>query len=326
MDFSFMAPNQYGTAALVSQAESYSKLLDAFYSEKDRQERMRVRQQDLLRLLTNTSERLTRKIGHQQEELAECAHREHLRVCGDLINANLYAIEKGAEKVTLMNFYDPECADLTVKLDPALSPSANAQKYYKEYRKAKTAEEKLTEQIAAARKELEYIDTVLDEMSRAETEKDLGEIRAELSEQGYIKKNKTKGGAEKPSDPLRFVTTDGFTVLVGRNNRQNDQLTMKCASNNDYWFHTKNIPGSHTILVTENRKPTELALAEAAALAALHSSAKASSQIPVDYTQVRHVSKPVGAKPGKVIYVNYQTLLVNPGDNFVQALRALNKM
>ncbi|MBR4888614.1 MAG: NFACT family protein, partial [Clostridia bacterium] len=217
MDFSFMEPNQYGTAALVSQAEGFSRLLDDFYSEKDRQERMRVRQQDLLRLLTNTSERLTRKIGLQQEELAECANREHLRICGDLINANLYAIEKGAEKVSLMNFYDPDCAMLTVKLDPALSASANAQKYYKDYRKAKTAEEKLAEQISSARKELEYIDTVLDEMSRAETEKDLGEIRAELSEQGYIRKNKQKGGAEKPSDPLRFTTTEGYTVLVGRN-------------------------------------------------------------------------------------------------------------
>lgn len=324
MDFSFMAPDQYGTAALVAPAESWSGLLDSFYGEKDRQERMRVRQQDLLRLLSSTEERLTRKIGHQQEELAQCANREQLRICGDLINANLYAIEKGAEKVELMNFYDPDCAAMTVKLDPALSPSANAQRYYKEYRKAKTAETKLAEQIDSARRELEYIDTVLDEMSRAETEKDLEEIRSELREQGYIRRVAGKGGAEKPGEPRRFVTSDGFTVLVGRNNRQNDLLTMKKAGNNDIWFHTRNIPGSHTVLVTENREPTELSLAEAAALAALHSSAKASSQIPVDYTRIRYVNKPAGARPGKVIYTNFSTLFINPADDFVQVLLARN--
>lgn len=326
LDFSFYSLTQYGTAATVSEAGSFSELLDAFYGEKDRRERMRVREQDLLRLLTNAEDRLTRKIAHQREELAACADREKLRICGDLINANLYAIEKGAASADLMNFYDPECKNLTVHLDPALSASANAQKYYKEYRKAKTAEEKLAEQITMAQHEVEYIDSVFDELSRAQTEKDLDEIRGELREQGYLRqlhgKNATtaKRAAEKAGEPLRFVTTDGFTVLVGRNNRQNDWLTMKKAGNNDIWFHTKNIPGSHTILLTENQQPTELALAEAAALAALHSSAKQSSQIPVDYTQVRYVSKPAGAKPGKVIYVQYQTLFINPGDAFVQNL------
>ena len=213
----------------------------------------------------------------------------------------------------LPNFYEEGEPTLRVKLDPALTPSQNAQKYYKEYRKAKTAEEKLNEQIALAQRDLEYLDTVLDALARAETERDLSEIRGELQEQGYLRK--LRGKKEKPpavSAPLSFTTSDGFTVLVGRNNRQNDRLTMKLSNNNDIWFHTKNIPGSHTVLVTGGRQPTETAMEEAALLAARHSKAKDSAQVPVDYTQIRHVSKPQGAKPGMVIYVNYKTMYVNP--------------
>ena len=200
-----------------------------------------------------------------------------------------------------------------IKLDPALTPNQNAQKYYKEYRKAKTAQEKLTEQIALAQKELEYLESVLDALARAETERDLAEIRAELQEQGYLRKLRSK--KEKPAaagEPMKFTTSDGFTVLVGRNNRQNDRLTLKTANNNDVWFHTKNIPGSHTVLVTQGKAPTQTAMEEAAKLAALHSRAKDSAQVPVDYTQIRHVSKPQGAKPGMVIYVQYKTMYVTP--------------
>ena len=164
-----------------------------------------------------------------------------------------------------------------------------------------------------AERELEYLETVLDALARAETERDLAEIRAELQEQGYLRRLRSK--KEKPaavSAPMKFTTSDGFTVLVGRNNRQNDKLTLKTANNNDIWFHTKNIPGSHTVLVTEGRKPTETAMLEAAQLAALHSRAKDSSQVPVDYTQIRNVSKPAGAKPGMVIYVSYKTVYVMP--------------
>ena len=313
MDFSFLDIHQYGSGAVVKGCESFSQLLDEFYRERDQQERMRVREADLLRLLSNHSERLARKIGAQQGELEQCGKREELRVAGDLISANLYAIPKGAPFADLENFYEEGQPLLRVKLDPALTPNQNAQKYYKEYRKAKTAEEKLNEQIAIAQRELEYLDTVLDALARAETERDLSEIRAELQEQGYLKKLRSK--KEKPaavSAPLSFTTSDGFTVLVGRNNRQNDLLTRKLANNNDIWFHTKNIPGSHTVLVTQGRAPTEKAMEEAAVLAARHSKAKDSAQVPVDYTQVRNVSKPQGAKPGKVIYVNYKTMFVDP--------------
>lgn len=315
MDFSFLEIHQYGTAAVVKEAESFSQLLDEFYRERDKQERMRVREQDLLKLLSTHSERLSRKINAQRGELEQCAGRDGLRVAGDLISAQMYQMEKGAESVEIPDFYQEGSPLVRIKLDPALTPSQNAQKYYKEYRKAKTAEEKLTEQIELAGKELEYLESVLDALAWAETERDLAEIRAELQEQGYLRKLRSK--KEKPaavSAPMKFTTSDGFTVLVGRNNRQNDRLTLKTANNNDIWFHTKNIPGSHTVLVTQGREPTETAMEEAALLAAQHSRAKDSSQVPVDYTQIRYVSKPQGAKPGMVIYVNYKTLYVTPGE------------
>lgn len=313
LDFSFVNIRQYGTAAVVKETESFSKLLDDFYGERDHRERMRVREQDLLRLLSTHSERLSRKINHQRAELEQCAKREELRVAGDLISANLFQIEKGAPSVTLQNFYEESLPTVTIKLDPSLTPSQNAQKYYKEYRKAKTAEEKLNEQIDLANRELTYLDSVLDVLSRADTEQDLMEIRSELQEQGYLRAVREKKQKQPAvSAPMKFTTKDGFTVLVGRNNRQNDRLTMKLANNNDVWFHVKNIPGSHTVLVTDGKSPTPAAMEEAAALAALHSRAKDSAQVPVDYTQVRNVSKPQGAKPGMVIYVNYKTMFVTP--------------
>lgn len=313
-DFAFMDIRQYGSAMTVSEKESFSEMLDAFYAERDQIERMRVKSQDLLRLLANHADRLSRKIANQQAELSACAERDTLRIKGDLLSANMYAIQKGETSVKLQNFYDENLAELEIALDPALTPQQNAQKYYKNYRKAKTAEEKLTEQIGLAQTELTYIDSVFESLALAENERDLNEIRAELAEQGYVRRKASKKNQKQPalSAPLKFKTSDGFTVLVGRNNRQNDKLTMKDANNNDIWFHTKNIPGSHTVLVTDGKAPTETAMEEAAVLAAQHSRAKDSAQVPVDYTQIRYVSKPQGAKPGMVIYVQYKTVYVDP--------------
>lgn len=313
-DFAFMDIRQYGSAMTVSEKKSFSEMLDAFYAERDQIERMRVKSQDLLRLLANHADRLSRKIANQQTELSACAERDTLRIKGDLLSANMYAIQKGETSVKLQNFYDENLAELEIALDPALTPQQNAQKYYKNYRKAKTAEEKLTEQIGLAQTELTYIDSVFESLALAENERDLNEIRAELAEQGYVRCKAGKKNQKQPalSAPLKFKTSDGFTVLVGRNNRQNDKLTMKDANNNDIWFHTKNIPGSHTVLVTDGKAPTETAMEEAAVLAAQHSRAKDSAQVPVDYTQIRYVSKPQGAKPGMVIYVQYKTVYVDP--------------
>ena len=322
MEFSFLNIVQYGTLASVSRWEDFSSLLDEFYEERDRQDRMRVKAQDLLRLLANASERLSRKINLQRGELARSEDREHLRVCGDLINANLYRIERGSAFADLENFYD-ENRLMRVKLDPALNATQNAQKYYKEYRKAKTAQQVLGEQIAQAEQELLYVDSVFDCLSRAQSESELNEIRQELREEGYLKEVRDKRKPPAPLAPLEFVSSEGFRILVGRNNRQNDKLTLKQANNNDIWLHTKNIPGSHTIIVTGGRQPGDATLKEAAMLAAYHSRAKDSSQVPVDYTQVRYVSKPQGAKPGMVIYVHYQTLFVTPQHELTEKLKKL---
>lgn len=313
IDFSFMHIQQYGAAATTKNVDSFSELLDSFYREKDSIERMRVKSQDLLKLLSNLSERLSRKINTQQAELKACENRDQFRVYGDLLSANMHLIPKGASSIRLQNFYNENGEEVDIKLNPELGASKNAQRYYKEYRKAKTAEKKLTEQMAIARSELEYLDTVFESLAMARDEQDLAEIREELAQEGYVRiQRKKRDKNVKISAPLEYIVADSFKVLVGRNNRQNDQLSMRTARKQDMWFHTKNIPGSHTVLLTEGREPSMEALVEAAELAAAHSRSKNSSQVPVDYTEIRNVSKPQGAKPGFVNYVNYKTLYVTP--------------
>ncbi len=312
VDFSFLPIRQYGEAGNCVRYESFSELLDAFYAQKDSVERMRVRSQDLLKVLTTASERLSRKIGHQKEELKQCAERDKLRMFGDLLSANLYRVEKGLPFADLENFYEEGQPLIRVPLDPSLTAAQNAQKYYKEYRKARTAEEMLTVQIDQAEKELLYLDSVFEALSRATVERELAEIREELKEQGYLRVQRSKQKAPPLLGPLEYRTSDGFALLAGRNNRQNDRLTLRQADKNDIWFHTKNIPGSHVILVTGGKEPSEEAVIEAAELAAAHSKAKLSSQVPVDYTRVRNVFKPQGARPGMVNYVKYQTVYVTP--------------
>lgn len=314
MDFCFMPIEQYADFARIEYYDSFSKLLDDFYGERDSQERMRVKSQGLTKLLSNTCERIARKISKQQAELSQCENREQLRICGDLLQANLYRIERGASFADVENYYDENGAMLRIKLNPAISPAANAQKYYKDYQKAKNAEIVLNEQIKKGKSELEYVESVLDTVNRAETEKDLAQIREELTEQGYLHRTKGKQRQLSQLPPLEFTSSDGFKILVGRNNRQNDKLTLKTASKNDMWLHTKDIHGSHTIIVGDGREISDTAVCEAARLAAYHSKARNSSQVPVDYTFVRNVSKPGGAKPGMVIYVKNKTVFVTPSN------------
>ncbi len=314
MDFCFMPIEQYADFARIEYYDSFSKLLDDFYGERDSQERMRVKSQGLTKLLSNTCERIARKISKQQAELSQCENREQLRICGDLLQANLYRIERGAPFADVENYYDENGAMLRIKLNPAISPAANAQKYYKDYQKAKNAEIVLNEQIKKGKSELEYVESVLDTVNRAETEKDLAQIREELTEQGYLHRPKGKQRQLSQLPPLEFTSSDGFKILVGRNNRQNDKLTLNTASKNDMWLHTKDIHGSHTIIVGDGREISDTAVCEAARLAAYHSKARNSSQVPVDYTLVRNVSKPSGAKPGMVIYVKNKTVFVTPSN------------
>ena len=322
IDFSFTEITQYGLQAITKEYSSYSELLDNFYAERDRIERTRQRSHDLLRILTNASERITRKLNSQHLELKTCADRETLKMYGDIINANLYKLNKGALFYDLEDFYH-DYKTIRIPVDPALTPSQNAQKYYKEYQKARTAETMLTRLIEQGEKELEYIDTVFDSLSRADTERELAEIKEELAEQGYLKQTKNRGKVKKAAalKPISFISNDGFPILVGRNNRQNDRLTLHDAAKNDIWFHTKGIPGSHVIIVTQGQTPPPTTLEQAALLAAFHSKARESSGVAVDYTAVKNVKKPSGAKPGMVIYENYSTAYVTPNRDSIEKLR-----
>jgi predicted ribosome quality control (RQC) complex YloA/Tae2 family protein len=319
LDFSFMEITQYGRAASTKHYETYSQLLDNFYFARDKIEHFSQRSQDILKLIANASERVSRKLDLQKSELAKCADRQYLKICGDLVSSNLFKINKGDTACELENYYIEGNPPQIIMLDFMLTPSQNAQKYYKEYRKASITEHHLLEQIETAQTEFEYLDTVFDELSRASSESELAEIREELISEGYIKsRGKIKGNKNgfarklKESKPLKFTSPDGFDVYVGRNNHQNDRLTMKLAAKTDMWLHTRNIPGAHVVISSNATHVPDSTITYAASLAAAHSKAKESRQVPVDYTLVKHVKKPSGAKPGMVIYDNFKTAFVSP--------------
>ena len=321
LDFSFLPVAQYGLAAVGREMESFSALLDAFYARKDAAERTRQRAHDMLRVLTAAADRTTRKLAHQREELSRSGDRERWRVWGDLVQANAHAIERGASKAEVVDYYDPECRTVSIPLDPALSAAQNAQKYYKNYRKAQTAERILAEQIAQGEQELVYIDTVFDALSRARTLRELEELREELAAGGYLRRQRGRQKPPPPLGPMEFTSDDGFPILVGRNNLQNDRLTLRTAKGSDVWFHVKNIPGSHVIVAAGGRVPPDRTLEQAAVLAAVHSKAANSKQVPVDYTEARNVKKPAGAKPGMVIYETNRTAYVDPDPALAERLR-----
>ncbi len=310
-DFSFMRIAQYGAFMVTAEFDSASALLDAFYAQRDRFTRMRQRANDLFRLLANTSER----------ELIACDNMETDRRCGDLISANLYRIQRGDSAAVIEDFYQESCPTVSIPLDVRLTPAQNAQAYYKKYRKACTAKKKLTELIAAGESEQEYIDSVFDALTRAECESDLVQLRQELSEQGYLRLNRKAAKPPKPMQPFHFVSSDGLDIFVGRNNKQNDQLTLKFAEKSDIWLHTQQVHGAHVILVTNGTAPPDRSLEEAAMLAAYHSKGRDSAQVKVDYCMAKFVKKPAGARPGMVIYTNYQTAFVTPDTALCEKLR-----
>jgi predicted ribosome quality control (RQC) complex YloA/Tae2 family protein len=237
-----------------------------------------------------------------------------LRIPGELIKANLHQIEAGATRVRVQNFYDVNLADIEISLDPALSPQANAAKYFKDYKKAHTAEQTLSSLIENDEKELAYLETVSFNLSRAEAVSDIAEIREELAAAGYIRAQR-EAKAKKPAPKFtEFTSPSGYRVLVGKNNLQNDLLTTKIAEKNDMWFHTKNIAGSHVIVACGSAELTREDILFAATLAAKNSRAGASSQVPVDYTRIKNVKKPAGAKAGMVIYLTNSTVYVTPSE------------
>lgn len=320
-DFCFTQILQYGSLMVTSEENSACEVLDFFYTERDVSARRKQKAADLFKLLVTTSERISRRIANQQQELCDCKNRDEYKLCGDLIMANLYRIQKGDTKALLENFYDESLSQISIKLDSRLTPAQNAQKYYIEYRKADTAEKKLCELIREGEDELSYIDSVFDSLTRATTEDEIAVLREELADEGYIKHSAVKGKAAKSPKPYAFRSEDGFMIFVGRNNRQNDKLTLKDSEKTDIWLHTHNITGSHTVIACEGKQPPMTTIEQAARLAALHSKAKSSSQVPVDYTFIKYVKKPSGAKPGMVIFTNNKTLYVTPDEQEAQSLR-----
>jgi len=321
LEFSFQPIIQYGLEATGQEMGTFSALLDTFYSKRALAERMRVKGHDLLRVLTSATERVTRKLNVQRQELAAAENRETLRLYGDLIHANMHLISPGAASAELVNYYDENCAPITVPLDPSLSAAANAQKYYKDYRRAQTAQRMLTDRIAAGQQELVYLESVFDSLSRAASTRELEELRIELEAEGYLRRQKGKQKPPPAMKPLTFRSDDGFTIYVGRNNLENDRLTLRVAKGSDVWLHTKNIPGSHVIVACEGQTPPDRTLEQAAILAATHSKAAESVQVPVDYALAKYVKKPSGAKPGMVIYTDNRTAYVNPDPVLCQRLK-----
>ncbi len=320
-DFSFSDIRQYGTALIKKEYDSISELLDDFYFEKDKINRIKRKASDLFKILNNAVERTSRKINNRRLELEKSENREQLRIFAELITANQYRLLEKSAVYTVENYYD-NCNTVDIPVNPALTAQQNAQKYFKEYKKATNAEKLLHNLIEEGEQELIYLDTVLDNLSRADSDREITEIRDELEKGGYVKSRKNKNlKKDKPLPPIEFKSSDGFTILVGRNNVQNDILTLKTAKNYDMWLHVQKHAGSHTVIIADKKEITETAIFEAACIAAYHSKAKDSSSVAVDYTLIKNVKKPVGAKPGKVIYNTYNTVYVTPTKELIEKLK-----
>ena len=333
MDFSFCEIRQYATLAVTKPYDDISELLDVFYSERDKNEHIKRRGQDVLRLLANAESRIKKKTALQRESLAECENRGTWKKYADLITANMYAVKKGMKSAELIDYEDENMPTVSVPLDERLTPSQNAQKYYKKYAKAKSALVMLNEQIEKSARELSYIDTVFESLAKAENENDFAQIRTELSMTGYGRKleNMRKSGNKSKKDyrqnmkkdykPMRFMTSGGYEVLCGKNNLQNDYVTTVLASKDDYWFHVKNAPGSHVVMRCGKDEPDAKDFTECAKIAVLYSSQKETPNAAVDYTRVRHVKKPSGSKPGFVVYDTNFTAFATADKDLADTLR-----
>ena len=321
-DFSFRPIRQYGEYMQMQTCPSFSQLLDSFYARRDHADRMRQKTQTLQKTITNLRDRTRRKLEIQRKELTATYDRERLRQLGDIVTANLHAIRRGQTVLEATDFYDPDMKQIEISLSPQLSPQQNAGKFYKDYTRAKTAEKMLTEQIYKGEQELDYLSSILHELSQAETEKDVQEIRQELLQGGYIRNtDKKKPMKTQPSRPMEFISSDGYLIRVGRNNRQNDELTLKQSAKGDLWLHVQKLHGSHVVISCSGVRPPDTTVTEAAKLAAWYSQARESQNVPVDVTPVKQVKKPAGGKPGMVIYHEYHTVYVTPEEELLQRLK-----
>ena len=320
-DFSYTKINQYENILVPVQMECFSALLDTYFTKKAQIERVRQRAASLTKTMKNARDRLVRKLALQKEEHFKTKDRDKLRECGDIITANMHLMKKGNKELVAQDFYDPDNKMRTISLDALKTPQQNAAGYYKAYSKAKNAEKYLADLIAAGESELKYLENVLEQIFLAQTEQDLESIREELGETGYIKITKNRKDRKTETSPMRFISSSGMVIHAGRNNIQNDQITMKNASKSDIWLHTQRIHGAHVVISSEGDMPDEETLVEAASIAAHFSSARNGSKVPVDYTYVKHVKKPTGARPGMVVYTDYKTIIANPDEDLVNRLR-----
>lgn len=314
IDFSATKICQYGNNFNVKYFDTMSEVVSRFYFERDQKERMKQKSADLIKLLGNNIERCSKKLVIQKKTLEDAENKERYKIFGELLTANLYRISDGQKSVTVENYYEESCPEVEIELLPTLSAPQNAQRYFKLYSKLKNAEIEVKKQMSATLSDIEYLESTLSAVENSLSESDLNAIRTELSEEGYIKSTKKgKKDTKNQSKPMHFISSDGFDIFVGKNNTQNDMLTLKFANSGDIWFHTKKIHGSHTIIkLGLDKDVPDTTMMEAAQLAAYYSKARESSQVPVDYTQVKNVKKPNGAKPGMVIYDNYNTVYVTP--------------
>ena len=322
--FAFCPIRQYGDC---QQAERFGSLLDMYYTVRDQKDSMRQKSQAVRKTVQNLCTRLTRKLTIQEKELEETYDRERLRQLGDILTANIHRIVKGHTVITCEDFYDEEMRPIDIPLSPILSPQQNAAKFYKDYAKLKNAEKELTRQIELGENELHYLKSVLEELNRATTDAELEEIRRELQEGGYIKADTGKRKMKQSKlPPMRFESTDGYPIYVGRNNRQNDELTFKSARKDDIWLHASKVHGSHVIISCGGTMPPDDTITQAAQLAAHYSESIGGQNLPVDVTPVKQVKKIPNGKPGMVIYHTYRTVIVNPyPDIVVDALNAEKK-
>lgn len=315
-DFTFTDIVQYGSLYRMRRFESYLELVKVFFTERRRKNAIDTASSEVKKQLKNLIARAEKKLFYRREEQKKSEQKEKYRVFGELIKANIYAIERGAPSVRVQNYYD-DCKEITIPLSTALSPQANAAKYFKEYKKLCNAAAALDELIKSSEEEIYYLKSVAEELERAENSSDVEAVKRELCEAGYIR-SRQKSTKKEPAAHFKRYEAGGFTILVGRNNNENDRLTLKTAAKNDLWFHTKNIPGSHVVILTGGAAPGDDVLLYAANLAALHSSAKDSGQVAVDYTEIKNIKKPAGAKPGMVIYKTNKTVYVTPDSKAAQ--------
>ena len=321
IDFSPIEMTQFNGLE-IKKYTSISELIESFYANRDFAYRIGQKTQDLRKLITQNIERCIRKKDIQMQTLRSIKNRDELRLKGELLTANIYSIKKGMTTVELPNYYSENQELVAIELDSNKTPSENAQKYYKAYNKAKRTFEALKDQIKSNDEELAYLESVLTSVNNCTDEQDVKEIRRELREEGYVKKVKNqKDKSKKHSVPLHFISQDGFDIYVGKNNIQNDELTLKFARPRDIWMHTKNIPGSHVILVANGQTIPDTTLNEGAMLSAFYSKAKNSSKVPVDYTEKKNVKKPNGSKPGFVIYETNKTAYITTSEEEIKKIR-----